>query len=329
MLLISILLPVYNAAPFLKECLQSILKQTEPHWELLAVDDFSTDDSALILKQFAAKNPRIRFLSNTEKGIIPALRLAFQNSKGSLITRMDADDLMPVDKLAILKKGWETHGKGHVITGLVDYFSQTTLGAGYQNYQNWLNGLTMQQRHYKEIYKECVLPSPAWLVHREDLIMAGGFMPDRYPEDYDLCFRFYKQQLKIAGITQIVHQWRDHAHRTSRTSQVYANANYLDLKIYWFLKLDYDPKKTLVIWGAGKKGKWIAKYLINQNIPFKWITDNPRKKGITIYEHPLVGSDFLIDKKNTQTIIAIATPADRIDIQDFLDQNETDYFWFC
>jgi len=327
--LISILLPVYNAAPFLKECLQSILQQTEINWELLAIDDFSTDDSALILKQFAEADPRIHIFTNNEKGIIPALRLAFQKSKGKLITRMDADDLMPVDKLAILKKGWEIHGKGHLITGLVEYFSERALGLGYQKYQDWLNGLTIHNNHYREIYRECVLPSPAWLIHREDLLQAGAFTADRYPEDYDLCFRFYEQKMTIVGIPQLVHRWRDHTHRTSRTSPVYANSNYLELKLFWFLKLDYDAQQTLVVWGAGKKGKWIANYLIDRKIPFQWVTDNPRKKGITIYDHPLIGSDFLTDKKNTQTLIAVAAPADRIEIQDFFDRDGGDYFWIC
>ena len=81
-------------------------------------------------------------------------------------------------------------------TGLVKYFSETTLGDGYQKYEQWLNQLTLENRNFEDIYKECVIPSPAWMCHRDDLDNCGGFAQQQYPEDYDLCFRFYKNKLK-------------------------------------------------------------------------------------------------------------------------------------
>ena len=93
--LISILLPVYNALPYLEECLQSIVNQSEQNWELIAIDDQSTDDSWILLKEFVQKDHRIRCFQTKEKGIIPALRMAFAESKGNLITRMDADAKLP------------------------------------------------------------------------------------------------------------------------------------------------------------------------------------------------------------------------------------------
>ena len=126
--MISILLPVFNAAPFLRACLDSILKQSLENWELLAVDDFSTDDSWQTLREFAEIDARISIYKNNEKGIIPALRLAFHHSQGEFITRMDADDLMPVDKLTNLHLALLKEGVGHVITGKVTYFSDVELG---------------------------------------------------------------------------------------------------------------------------------------------------------------------------------------------------------
>ncbi len=119
---ISILLPVYNAEPFLAVCLDSILRQTTGDWELLAVDDFSQDRSLELLQQFAQRDRRIQVLTNREKGIIPALRRAFARSKGAFITRMDADDKMAPDKLEALRKTVDDHGTGVVATGFVEYF---------------------------------------------------------------------------------------------------------------------------------------------------------------------------------------------------------------
>jgi len=169
--MISILLPVFNAAPYLRACLVSIREQSYQDWELLAVNDYSTDESALILAEFAEMDSRITFFNNQEKGIIPALRMAFQNSQGDFITRMDADDLMPIHKLANLHDALLKKGQGHVVTGTVAYFSETGLGDGYKKYEAWLNQLVDQNSHYEDLYRECVLPSPAWLIHRTDLIL--------------------------------------------------------------------------------------------------------------------------------------------------------------
>ena len=138
--LISIVMPVRNASAYLDECLNSIVNQTYKNWELLAVDDHSTDTSFEILQNHASKEERISVLKNIGKGIIPALRLAFENSSGELITRMDADDIMLSKKIELLKSQLIGKGKGHICTAFVEYFSETPLGDGYQKYQTY--------RHY-------------------------------------------------------------------------------------------------------------------------------------------------------------------------------------
>ncbi len=65
--LISILMPVYNAAPFLEACLDSIVEQSSKDWELIAVNDQSTDTSLEILNKYASKDKRIRVLDNKGK----------------------------------------------------------------------------------------------------------------------------------------------------------------------------------------------------------------------------------------------------------------------
>jgi len=307
--MISILLPVFNAAPYLRACLASIREQSFKDWELLAVDDYSTDESALILAEFAAVDSRISFFDNQEKGIIPALRLAFHHSRGDFITRMDADDLMPIHKLAYLHDALLKKGPGHVVTGIVAYFSDTGLGDGYKKYETWLNGLVHQNTHFEDLYRECVLPSPAWLIHRTDLIAAGAFDVNRYPEDYDLCFRFYEQNFKIISIPETVHHWRDHADRTSRNNPIYADQNYLELKLFWFLKLHYHPERPFAIWGAGKKGKFMARYFLKYNCDFHWITNNSKKQGINIYEQILASPDVLNAEEDVMILIVVATPS--------------------
>ena len=331
--MISILLPVYNAAPFLEDCLNSILQQTETDWELLAVNDFSTDNSFEILKKYAATDGRIHALQNTEKGIISALRTAYQNSSGVYITRMDADDRMMPAKLKTLKDLLVKNGNGHVATGLVQYFSANELGEGYQRYEAWLNDLTQNQTNFSEIYKECVIPSPCWMTSREDLEKCAAFRPNDYPEDYDLCFRFYEKGLKVVSADGILHQWRDHTTRTSRNDKTYANNQYFDLKLPYFLRLEYQQERPLVLWGAGKKGKRIARMLDENKVYFHWVCNTESKWGHVVSSAELKPTDFVKELENPQIIIAVAAPDGQVEILDFMQENNlkkgTNYFFFC
>jgi len=321
--------PIHNAARFLSPCIESILEQSEKDWELIAIDDFSTDETPQILDFFQQKNPtQIRVFKNKEKGIIPALQLAFEKSEGEFITRMDADDLMEKTKLESLKNLLLQNGKGHIATGLVKYFSETQLGEGYKKYENWLNQLSLENRNYDDIYKECVIPSPAWMCHREDLIRCGDFSNQQYPEDYDLCFRFYKNKLKVVSVPKVIHHWRDYSDRTSRTDPNYANPNYFDLKLPYFLELDYDKNRPLVIWGAGSKGKILAKKLIATHIDFHWVSNNENKNGKDIYGKKVENFNLIKNLKDPQIIIAVASPEGQQEILDFSKHLKAQVFHF-
>lgn len=331
--LVSILMPVRNTAIFLPECLDSIICQSYSNWELIIVNDHSTDSSLQILEDYAQKDARINLLNNQKKGIIEALRLAYQQSTGEIITRMDSDDIMPLDKLLVLQQLLQKKGKGHVAIGLVSYFSANNLGKGYQLYEQWLNKLTITGTNFEEIYKECVIPSPCWMVYKSDLDNCGAFDSDRYPEDYDLCFRFYQFGLKCIPCSTILHLWRDSSHRASRQDPNYANNNFLDIKLFYFLKLHYDKNRPLVVWGAGKKGKYIAHFLQQQTIPFYWVCNNNNKIGHYIYDNLLYNTNKINQLQQPQLIIAIAQPQENEAIRKDFDQQELislkDFFFFC
>ena len=170
--LISILTPFKNTSAFLEDCLISILNQSYTNWELIIVDDGSTDESFKIVEKFAESDSRINLLQNEGHGIIDALQLAFKHSKGNFITRMDSDDIMLPNKLEVLLNNLNTFGEKHVAVGLVEYFSDEGVGEGYKSYETWLNNLTKTGTNYSEIYKECVIPSPCWMIHRNDFEKA-------------------------------------------------------------------------------------------------------------------------------------------------------------
>ncbi|TLP79744.1 glycosyltransferase [Maribacter sp. ACAM166] len=331
--LVSILIPFKNVAAYFEECLNSIREQTYENWEVLAVNDHSDDYSLAIAEGFSNLDSRIKILSNDESGIITALRKAYKNSSGEFITRMDADDYMTGHRISTMVKSLMEKGKGSIAIGQVRYFSKEGINDGYHRYEQWLNQLTVTGTNYQEIYKECVIPSPCWMVHRTDLDMCGAFNSNRYPEDYDLAFRFYEKRLTCISCTEILHYWRDYDTRTSRTSEHYAQNYFLDIKLHYFLKLEYEPSKTLVVWGAGKKGKTIAKSLVERKIRFIWVCDNPKKIGKDIYGVCLVHYSNLNTIEIPQCIITVANEEEQQSIKSFFNKKgqlpAQDYFFFC
>ena len=93
---ISVIMPVYNGARYLRECLDSILCQTFRNFELLIVDDGSTDDTCDIIRSYS--DNRIRLIESRHD-YIASCNLLLKEAKGKYLARMDADDIMMPDRL--------------------------------------------------------------------------------------------------------------------------------------------------------------------------------------------------------------------------------------
>ena len=331
--LVSILIPFKNTEAFISECVTSIISQTYSNWEAIFVNDHSDDASYTIVEKFSENDDRIQLHNNKHEGIISALQTAFINCNGTYITRMDSDDIMTKNRLEVMLNSLLKHGKHHLAVGQVKYFRTDGISNGYARYERWLNELTEKGNNYSEIYKECVIPSPCWMLHRDDFVACEGFEPNRYPEDYDLTFRFYRAKYKCIPCDKVLLHWRDYSTRTSRTHEHYAANYFLDIKLHYFLELDYKPERPLVVWGAGKKGKTIAKLLIENDISFYWICNNKKKIGKEIYGQELLKYNHIEQLNLPQSIITVANEDAQKDIKQYYKtlnmQSMTDYFFFC
>ena len=88
----SIVVPVFNAAPYLRRCVESVMEQTHRNWELLLVDDGSTDESGALCDQYAQQDPRIRVLHQDNKGASHARNQALDIATGDFVLFLDSDD---------------------------------------------------------------------------------------------------------------------------------------------------------------------------------------------------------------------------------------------
>lgn len=327
-------MPVKDTAPYLVDCLSSIVSQTFLNWELIAVNDQSTDNSLEILETFAEKDERIKVFTNPTSGLLEALRFGYKQTSGELIHRMDSDDKMPNNKLQLMATAWQKNGKGSLITGGTEYFKDNgEVGDGFKRYDAWLREAARKQSHATEMYRECVIPSNCWLVHREDFDNVGGFEPATFPEDYDLCFRFITKGLKIVGLDEVLHFWRDREDRISRNWEVYRDNRFFELKMHYFFNFTRDFNRPLILWGAGKNGKDLAKLILQREKQFTWISNNEKKIGKDIYGIVLSDVNHFKTLKQAQIIIAVASPDDQAEIYSFLKENSlksgSDYWFFA
>ena len=97
--LISIIVPVYNVEDYIKQCLDSILLQTYTNFEVIVVDDGSTDSSSEICDDFAKKDKRFNVIHKENGGVSKARNIALDNVNGSYVVFVDSDDVLPKDAL--------------------------------------------------------------------------------------------------------------------------------------------------------------------------------------------------------------------------------------
>ena len=329
---VSIIMAAKDTGLYIKECLDSILSQTYSHWELVAINDHSSDRTPEILEEYAKLDDRIKLIHSKRHKLIPALKEGYEHVTGELINRMDSDDKMPYDKLEALVEEWKQYGKGHIIAGGTEHFvDEGEVGEGFRKYEEWLNKVARSSSHYQEIYQECVIPSHSWMLHKEDMDLVDAFNPEVYPEDYDLCFRFYRAGLKVIGIDKVLHYWRDRSDRISRTWEEYKDNRYYDLKLRYFYEIDRDSSRPLVVWGAGRNGKDLVKKILERESSLQWVCDNEEKVGKDIYDIRMREVQYIKELQNPQILIAVTSRGEKEKIRAELlswHKQPVKDFWF-
>lgn len=126
----SIIIPVYNVAPYLRECLDSVLAQTFTDWEAICVDDGSTDDSGTILDQYATKDNRFRVFHQQNAGVSAARNAALDMARGRWVLFLDGDDIWCPDLLATVRSLIAAHPSDKLFRFGFEQFADNTWRGG-------------------------------------------------------------------------------------------------------------------------------------------------------------------------------------------------------
>ncbi len=193
---ISVCMPVYNAAPYLKECIDSILTQTYKDFELLIVDDGSTDESVNIVRSYS--DARIRLIQN-KHDYIGSLNLLLDEARGKYIARMDADDVMMPYRLKAQLGYMEKHTEIGVLGGGMQKIGKQS------GIINLLHKVTIQ-----DMINSCCMAHPSVMIRASILSKYNLYYEEdfKYAEDYRLWMQMLKHEIIFRNLTTPVIKYR-------------------------------------------------------------------------------------------------------------------------
>ena len=277
---ISVLLPFYNAADTLPAALDSVLAQQGPTFEVLAIDDGSDDNSADIVHDIAARDPRLRLIRSDGAGIASALMAGLQKTRAAYIARMDSDDLCLPNRFArqfdMLKKD-ESLGAVGV---QVEAFPRQAVGEGLKQYVEWQNALITPQDHLLDLFVEAPLCHPSVMMRRSALLTVGGYRSGNFPEDYDLWLRLVEKGFRLAKVPHPLFRWRQRPGRMTFSDPRFSRSNFRKLKAEYLARRLREEQRDITIWGAGPNGKRLSRARnITAFKPITLWTSTPPRSG--------------------------------------------------
>jgi len=287
-------MPCYNAANTLDGALKSLVDQTLIDFEVIAVNDGSTDKTGDILAAWADADKRIRVIDRPHSGIVPSLNAGLAFCRAEYIARMDADDCSYSVRLSLQAAYLEANPQTAVVSCLVQGFPTEKLRDGYRIYIEWLNSLLSDEDIRREMFVESPIPHPSAMFRKKWIDHIGGYQDHGWAEDYDLWLRLYLGGACFAKIPQVLLDWRDHEDRITRTDSRYSLENFLRAKAHYLAEGPLADCDAVIIWGAGMIGRRISKHLLRASVPLVAFVDiDPKKIGRTRRGLPIIDPEEL------------------------------------
>ena len=295
--IVSVLLPCFNASQTLDETLDSLFSQTLIDFEIIAVDDGSTDNTLQILQQRADMDNRLKWIKVPHRGLIDTLNTGLEACQAPYIARMDSDDRAHPERLAKQITYLEQHPDVGVVSCRVSAFPEEQVREGFRIYIDWLNRLLNDDDIKREIFIESPLPHPS-VTYRKSLIQAvGGYQDNGWAEDYDLWLRLYLENVRFAKLPQVLLEWRERPERLTRTDSRYSLENFLRLKAHYLAAGPLQDRDAVLLWGAGMNGRRLSKHLIRLGVPLVAFIDvDPKKIGHTKRGLPIISPDKIVEE---------------------------------
>lgn len=304
---ISVILPFYNAELTLKRSVISILQQTFNNFELLLINNNSTDNSLNIATELAKKDNRIILLTEKKQGVVFATQKGFDNSKTSFIARADADDFWHKDKLLLQYKFLKENKNIDVVSCKVNFIGDEK----NKGMLTFVNETNKNLTHYEiaiNRFSELQVINPTIMFRKEVALKHGLYKDGNFPEDYEMFLRWVEAGVKYHKLPKYLLDWYDSETRLTRTDERYSFDAFYKIKssyLYNYLK-DVNPNfPNIVVWGAGKRTKKRINELKKMGINIQYFIDVDKKKINNTYvisykDIPKKGKIYIVSYVNNK-----------------------------
>lgn len=317
--LVSVVLPARTAGRTIDAAIESIAQQTFGDFELLAIDDGSTDDTAARIEAWARRDRRVVTWSTGGVGLVAALNQGLLRARGALIARMDADDVSEPRRFEASVERLEADASlSGVGTGVRITRADQPPSPSLVSYAQWLSSLTTPERLFADRLVESPLCHPSVMLRATALREAGPYVDDAVPEDWELWLRLLERGHRLVCLPDVLHRWADHDDRMTRTDARYGRKRHQLLRARVLAaRLGAQP---LTIWGAGETGVSLCRELqrLGSNVE-RFIDVNPKKIGQRIHGARVVWPDDLGPPGDGHVLSAVGARGARAEIRAYLD----------
>jgi glycosyltransferase involved in cell wall biosynthesis len=314
---ISVPLPCKDAEETLVEALGSIVSQTYDGFEIIAINDASSDRTKRILMEWEKRDGRMRYLETQRHGIVNALRLAAETARGELLARMDADDIADTRRFEKQLRLLESKPDVAACGTLIRYFPRSKVRDGAKRYEAWINSVVSPAEIERDLFVECPIPHPTLMMRRQAYVQVGGYRDVGWPEDYDLILRLWQSGHLLGKVPEPLLRWRESPERLSRVDPRYGEDSFRRCKVHYLDTL--VSGRRVVVCGAGPVGKAFALALLaNGHTLAAFVDLDPRKIGQAIHGAQVVHPNAVIDFRDCYFFAAVGSAKGRSEIREML-----------
>jgi glycosyltransferase involved in cell wall biosynthesis len=289
---VSILMPVRNEERFLPMALRSLAAQTLKAWELVVVDDGSTDSTPHILAEAADNDPRIRVVKSSGQGLVSALNTGLSVCRAPLVARMDGDDIAHPDRLAEQAAFLSAHDTVGLVACSFRHFPRHQVGMGMMGYEQWQNQLLAHEAILADLFVESPFVHPSVMFRRQAVESVGGYRDMGWAEDYDLWLRLAAAGTRFARLARTLFFWRERPDRTTRSSEAYTPVAFRLCKLHHLQNSFLKGEHEVILAGAGLEGRAWYRVLRDAGVHVAcWVDVDPRKVGRLLHGAPVLATD--------------------------------------
>lgn len=262
---VSIIIPTYNHAHFLSKAIDSVLSQCYGNWELIIVNNFSSDNTQDLVQSY--RDSRIKLVNFQNHGVIGASRnYGISLSKAPVIAFLDSDDFWYPRKLAVGM---------HLLEQGYDLVCHSEIWAGPGSKRRTVNYGPVKRASFKSLFLDgnCISTS-AVMVKRAWLDKVGGFSERRdflTAEDYELWLRLAKEGARFGFVNEVLGEYSIHISNNSLSSLKNARAemavydHYKSILGFRVTKLQLRRREALILYNGArtlqKSGKFLSAFL--------------------------------------------------------------------